>query len=693
MRKYQIKSNNSSAWYIAGACLLFFFCSVLNTAIAQHLSPAGHILLPEQEQLQYEVQKQSSEISYQHKTFKGNTLLKTGSGFLSIHANYENAPSQLFFYNAKGELLFQKQFEQTINLCFSENKNYIAFYNRGFIHTLHIPTQQETRTAGSTLFCVNNNGELSHVNTNRSLIYVDGNTLQAPSMITQLMYTQNSWYYLTKNTIYKYEDAALLPLFTLTDAVLFDVKIFKDEWYISTRTKSNTRYNFVLLHTSNLNSFQTLEEKEYKRAYSAPPQEQNKDSKFNNRTNELIQNPMDFMSAESYQAIGNSYNEIQEYSPNSTYLHPGVDLFGEHLENVHSVKSGYVKAILTTSGDYHWRVAIANDNGTDSSQGYLYAHLDQTLIPVLVGDTVAEGEVIGQLVDFPVQGFVHCHFARIVDQGTTWSGSWWTFDDPLYYMTNFRDTTAPVFEEAIAGQKFAFRDDIGDYLSSDNVYGSVDIISKVYDLMNTFWQVDVHKIGYQISPVLHRDSFIVDQLSFDFDMFNDTYFNGPYIQEIINTMYSRDGTCFSTGNYDDRIFYHILTNSNADDTITTDDVASAFNTTLYPNGDYVLRVWATDPAGNTSMDSMVFTIDNFVGISNQQKNKVQVYPNPCKGVLHLKNNSGKYNLIYLTDIQGRVLKTFETQGLYTHIDVQEFQNGIYVLKFDSGETTKFILNQ
>lgn len=659
--------------------LAIIFLLGIFSANAQELSPAGHIIIP---------QKNIPVSPALKNTQQTSTWLTTSSGFLSIDANYENAPAFISIYADDASLLQRLRFDQCINSKLSDNKKYFAFYNRGYIHVLNLENFEEEKFLGSTFFELNNAGEISFMHSNASSIYVDATIIEIPSTLISIKNINNQWHYITKQGIYVYADGTMHLTYTPTQGILFDAAYYQNTWYLSTRTKTKEVYQFKLFSTKNLNhnTLKLIDTKNYARVYANNNTPENIDPKFANRNNELIKNPMDFFSTASFQAIGNSYNEIQEYSPGGQYLHPGVDLFGDHLENVHSVKYGFVKAILTTSGDYHWRVAIANTNSSaDSSQGYLYAHLDQTLIPVLVGDTVAEGEVIGQLVDFPVTGFVHCHFARIVDKGATWSGSWWTFDDPLFYMTNFKDTTAPVFEETIAGQKFAFRDAAGNYLSNEDVQGDVEIISKVYDQINTFWKVDVHRIGYKVGRANLSVLINTDNYSFDFNMFNDTYFNGPYVQDIINTMYSRDATCYSTGNYTDRDFYHILSNSNGDDTITTADDAMTFNTNTLPNGLYALHVWAMDPAGNMSIDSMNFTINNFVGMNAEKKNELSIYPNPASTKVFVKGLSTEIfntKIPYeLFSIEGKKVQSGFLINNYA--DVSALGNGVYFLKVEN----------
>lgn len=651
----------------------------------QKLNKAGHIILPTK-QIEYSVHMQNNtfEINFQNKSFKGNTLFEISNGYLTVDGNYENGVSQLYIYNTKGAELFHKKYNQTINIALSENKSFAAFYNSGNVHVLNLSSKEEQVYKASPLFVVHNNGSISFVNTADNTMHTAGVSSTASTLITKVIQQNNIPYFIGKHKIYSIVNNEIKEIYQSTKSI-FDVEILRDTFYISEKETETSAYLFKLKSTKDFNEFVEKETISYPRIISE--QKKSIDQKSNKTSildNETISNPLDFVSDSSYQAIGNSYNEIQEYSPGDTYLHPGVDLFGDYLQNVHSVKSGYVKAVLTTSGAYHWRVAIANQNTTDSSQGYLYAHLEENLIPVTVGDTVAEGEVIGQLVDFPVTGFVHCHFARIVDAGLQWSGSWWTFDNPLVYMENFRDTTAPVFEEVIVGSKFGFRNILNkEYISSSSVTGKVDIVSKVYDQMNTFWKVDVHKTGYSILKKGTTDSVVYSTNAFNFNMFNDTYFSGPYIQDIINTMYARDASCMSTGNYNERTFYHILSNSDGDDSITGIDSTLYFDSEMYPNGEYKLKVWAEDAAGNRTVDSMDFFIDNFVGINSNKNSAFSIYPNPAKEMVYIKNNSGKPSKLKLYNFAGIELQEIEMKEMNTIINLQGYPAGMYFLKLNS----------
>ena len=171
-------------------------------------------------------------------------------------------------------------------------------------------------------------------------------------------------------------------------------------------------------------------------------------------------------------------------------------------------------------------------------------------------------------------------------------------------------------------------------------------------------------------------------------MFNDTYFNGPYIQDIISTMYARDAMFTSTGNYNDRIFYHVLTNSNGDDTITMSDETENFNTELYRDGQYTLSVWAEDATGNRTVDSMNFFIFNDLGINTVKQSNFLIFPNPATDIVTIKSKSGKPTQAKLCDLTGRVLQDISIEGLSKNISVLNFQSGIYLLKFDDGRVIK-----
>ena len=309
--------------------------------------------------------------------------------------------------------------------------------------------------------------------------------------------------------------------------------------------------------------------------------------------------------------IGNTYAEFQDYGT-SPYMHPGIDVMGEPGQPVYSVSDGEVKAILTTSGQYHWRVAIGDSTSAATQEGYLYAHLDLPTIAVDVGDTVTRGQYLGDLVGWPVANFTHTHFARIEDTGAQWFGAWLCTENPHLYLQNQTDAEAPVFENAVPGALFAFcNNNTSIYQNPNALSGAVDIIAHVGDRIESTWVCSVQELRYTIYPEGSPGTPIVnDKLAVNFDMAIDRYFNGPISPFLVDLLYKEDSTCNTNGDYSSREFFHILTNSNGDEVYNVDDVAQAWNTAALSDGNYVIEVTAVDPTGNRATASMTVTTAN-----------------------------------------------------------------------------------
>jgi len=675
--------------------------SLSNKAFAQKLNKFGHILIENNsKQLKTSTNFQSGqeEIKYKNFTFKGNSVFKIENGYLSISGKYENAGSSIFIYNESGVEIYNKRYNSIINLKISADGNYCCFFDGTQIIAINLTTLKSTSLPSSAVFDINNIGEVSYFDENNFSIYSNGVAYLINEPVFIIKYHKNHPIFATKNTIYTVEKNSLKELYHSNQGRIFDIENFQNKFYFTTKEELKDKFIFRLYSTNDFNTIQLEEQSENILAsyLNKPKINSTVDSRFNNLTNELIRDPLNFYQDTVYQPVGNSYDEMQEYSPGSTYLHPGVDLLGTYLQDVHSVKKGYVKAIITISGIYHWRIAIANENTADTSQGYLYAHLEQTSIPYQVGDSVNEGDIIGQLVDFPVTGFVHCHFARIFDDGLTWNGSWWTFDNPLSYMTNFFDTIPPTFELTINNDVFAFRDSIGSYLSPLNLFGKVKVISKSYDQINASWHCDVNKLRYSLSPLSNPQTLLFDTLAYEYDFYNDNYFSTSYLTGIINTIYSRDNNCFTTADYVVRDFYHIVTNSDGNDTIDGNDSIQFFDTKQFANGNYIFRIEASDPSGNIALDSMIITIQNTgTGIENIDNNfNVRVTPNPFADQLKIQfpKNTNDVKALSIKDVLGKNVLEINNINLKNEssLNLSSLKNGIYFLQIQFEDKTQSI---
>lgn len=316
------------------------------------------------------------------------------------------------------------------------------------------------------------------------------------------------------------------------------------------------------------------------------------------------------LQANSQHPIGNSYGEYQNYG-GSPYLHPGIDVLGSPNEPVYAVADGVVKAVLTTSGQYHWRVAIGGP-GNGTTQGHLYAHLRQSSITVSVGDTVVKGQLLGELVRWPTSNFTHCHFNSLEDSGNQWFGDWLVPNNVHEDLEHVHDPAGPVFENARGNALFAFcRNETSNYLSPNALNGKVDIIAHVGDQLNSSWTCSVQTLRYSIYPVGNPGAPVVDnKLSVHFDMLLDTYASSTIDSFLVDLFYKEDSVCNTNGDYNSREFFHILTNSNGDQIYDAADQAEAWDTRTVPNGDYVVKAVAFDVAGNRTAASMTVTVSN-----------------------------------------------------------------------------------
>jgi len=314
--------------------------------------------------------------------------------------------------------------------------------------------------------------------------------------------------------------------------------------------------------------------------------------------------------------LGNNYGEYQNYG-GYPYLHPGIDILQPFGSPVYAVKSGIVKAVLTISGEYHWRVAVGDSTGADWCDGWLYAHLDQPTIQVQVGDSVKVGDYLGDLVFWPVAEFHHLHFVKIRNQGVTWTSDWKFIANPLDELIPIDEPDPPVIENARETEKFAFcYNNTHVYFDPGNpVSGPVDIVSKIYDkTKHHHWRM----IPYQIEYSIFNDSVSFGPiLSF---IFTDTLF----WDQDVSVIYQNDDVCYTQGDYNYRNFYFIVTNTDGDSVVEYSDQFCTWSTEEFPNGSYWVKVTTHDRYGNSDSDSMQVQVENYFEVSG----KVGLSDNP-----------------------------------------------------------------
>jgi hypothetical protein len=300
--------------------------------------------------------------------------------------------------------------------------------------------------------------------------------------------------------------------------------------------------------------------------------------------------------------LGNSYGEYQYYG-GSPYYHPGIDVMGAAGDSVFAVKAGYVKAVLTTSASLHWRVAVGDSAAPVLCDGYLYAHLALSSIQVAVGDTVADGQYLGQLVAWPVAEFHHLHFVKIRQESEPWSSDWMFIHNPLDYLVNINDIWPPEFVTLGNGSVAAFYPNNGStyFAPGDTLSGAVDFLVSVRDIVGApEWYLTPYQVAYRFrNDSLSYPSVISVQ-------FRDTL----WWAQNVDVIYRDDAVYDSKGDYDDREYYVICTNTDGDEYIEAGDADSAWFTGDYPNGNYWLQVSVIDRHGNRDDESLQVVLHN-----------------------------------------------------------------------------------
>jgi hypothetical protein len=324
---------------------------------------------------------------------------------------------------------------------------------------------------------------------------------------------------------------------------------------------------------------------------------------------------------DSVHPLGNNWGNYQDYG-GGPYFHNGIDVITPDVQGrrVHAVRHGWVKGWGTIQADLHYRLAICDTNSgyTGRAEAWLYAHIDPARWHRNLGDEIQEGDSIGYLVAWPIDAtFDHCHFARISDTGATWmrfpNVTWWFVQNPLTIIQPRTDLLAPVFENARTNQKFAFcRNNVNNsYLRYDSLVGDADIIARVYDKTgfttgNATWdKLAPYELDYMIK---REDGLVIVPWTIG------VQFSNRLDGSLVNVVYKADNTCTSQGDYDNREYYYIVTNTDGDSIIESTDTAGKWATGQFGDAYYWVYVRASDVFGNTTLDSMRVRTRNGVAV-------------------------------------------------------------------------------
>ena len=539
----------------------------------------------------------------------GFLISKFGQIVITEATHSEAVPVQLRVLSPGGKLQLEEEVLGLSNPVLSADGDQLALRTRRSTAILDFKTLAITHYPRYASFAVAEDGTVAGVTIDAEEIRLhdnNGNSIKVaiPEPPKRLAFTaEGDLLVLTSKALFRIDPqrGKLEPFFALQQFGEFrDLRVHRGMIHIGSRRTQGTGFRGHHLLLNGQGRF--LDQLHSNTTVIPPP-----DHQANAQERGLVPWPL---APNSQHPIGNTYGEYQNYG-GSPYLHPGIDVLGNNYQPVYAVADGVVKAVLTTSAQYHWRVAIGGPgNGTTS--GHLYAHLQQSSIAVDVGDTVVKGQYLGDLVPWPTSSFTHCHFSSIEDSGNQWLGDWLCPDNVHADLEHCLETSAPVFENARGNELFAFcRNETSTYRNSNDLRGKVDIIVHVGDRLDSNWTCGIQTLRYSIYPSGNPGAPIVDnKLSFKFDMSLDTYGSSVIDAFLVDLIYKEDSTCNTNGDYNSREFFYVATNSDGDQIYNAADQNESWNTANVANGDYVVEVVARDVAGNRSTASMTVTVNN-----------------------------------------------------------------------------------
>ncbi|MFM7300914.1 MAG: T9SS type A sorting domain-containing protein, partial [Crocinitomicaceae bacterium] len=87
--------------------------------------------------------------------------------------------------------------------------------------------------------------------------------------------------------------------------------------------------------------------------------------------------------------------------------------------------------------------------------------------------------------------------------------------------------------------------------------------------------------------------------------------------------------------------------------------------------------------GCTGSSTSTITVDACAGLNEYEQMQVIIYPNPSTGIFVVDQiDVTLTNKIYLYDQAGRLIKTLEPNSASIQLDLTDFSNGVYSLKFE-----------
>ena len=611
------------------------------------------------------------------KYASGSEVEISNSGFLTFyeHTFKEGSDVKLHFFSSGGVKLFSGSFENAVLFGFSSAGNKFGVGTPDKFEVFSLPSGNCASFPGAQQFDISNDESMVAL-ASEGHVFVYQNDKLIGDISHDLMYIRkirispdnNYVAFIGKNIFFVYSlpNCKLIYSDKLEKCNSFrDLKLTNTTAWAGIHYKDReNRLSKGILKTYDLKGNVISEEIQIENKW-APLKKLNYEYKKRNKYG-FQEIPWPFQPFDQPQKIWNSYLQLSssgDGNNSGAYCHEGVDMDVPTYSKVYAVVDGYVKAVLSTGGTLYWRVAVSEEQTSDSSEAWLNAHLIENTIAVDAGDEVMQGDLLGEIIDWPGLPGGHIHFSRIKSRGTTWSG-WRNSANPAFFLTPTGDDTPPEIRDVFNDSKFGFTDNnnTSDYLDADNLSGEIDILVKVRDIWGNSPWVQAGTLMYYWVRDLRNDKIVFPRtLAYWRGQGMPTYGGGLY--DIICKIIWRVNSQFPVKGWftEERLYVHVITNNDGDSIITENDDDNGFNTANYGDGNYRIIVEVQDVAGNTTIDSQDVVFNNGVTNADEVPEKL-ITSFAFNGVLYDKNTGSQTVYFQIPKPSKVSLEIYDLQG-------------------------------
>ena len=79
---------------------------------------------------------------------------------------------------------------------------------------------------------------------------------------------------------------------------------------------------------------------------------------------------------------------------------------------------------------------------------------------------------------------------------------------------------------------------------------------------------------------------------------------------------------------------------------------------------------------------------NYIGFDEVESNEVEVFPNPTRDILNIRNSHENELIISLMDINQKIIETKTTKAFLTELSLDSYSTGLYFIRIERAGLTK-----